>query len=75
MCERFGGEKERTNAEQLRVEDSDVDGSGWEQLKLAHNPVWPIILLWPLQSRPETRSWWLISSSQAHGTQTDDDDG
>lgn len=39
MCERFGGEKERTNAEQLRAEDSDVDGSGWEQLKLVLKPV------------------------------------
>lgn len=60
MCERFGGEKERTNTEQLRAEDSDVDGSGWEQLKLVLKPVWPIIKLWALQSWPEMRSWWLI---------------
>lgn len=55
MCGRFGGEKERTNTEQLRVEDSDVDGSGWEQLKLAHHPVWPIMRFWPVR-----KSWWLI---------------
>lgn len=45
MCERFEGEKERSNTEQLRVEGSDVDGSGWEQLKLVLKPVWPIIKL------------------------------
>lgn len=60
MCERFGGEKERTNTEQLRVGDSDVDGSGWEQLQPAHNPVWPVLKPWPFQPRPETRSCWLI---------------
>lgn len=60
MCERFGGEKERTNIEQLRVEDWDVDGSGWEPFRLAHQPAWPIVKLWPFRSRPETRSWWLV---------------